>query len=837
MTFSLWIVVQFLSVASAVLLRPHIGVKFDDPVDLVITNNQWYLTIASPLPEYTFVKENGAYCQIQQTNATLAEAAVADEMCQIFNNGRGLVRKMSQDLHSLYREQQKRINYLLGPEDSDDLTWQEETPADNGTEFGERQKREAWFGLGGRILNKVLGVARDEDIQVLRRHMGQRLNNLESRVLYQGGQLNSIIKVDNERVDTLWKAVNISSAEIQSQEKRLNKLETRFKALENIVLSSAQEQMALQALEISSVQVAQIVVEQTDTLIVAVQQLQKGYLSDYFLNPQDLDLILHSVKEHLQEEFPMYELAYSSPYHYYTTRYATGQRKDKHLYITLRIPLVDTTLSYLMYPVKAIPIPVDADHSHLVTKVSVQPYLAVSKDLQYFVELSTDDMLACTAGIVRRCDTLLPINRRHQLTCTAAIFFDVKDSIAEQCSHTVSQKNDTYVYILDTHKGSVLVSTNDFQRWSKNCFKMPPVDQTGCPLCTVTQDCRCSLHGRSFYLPPKLSLCGRNATSMTVIHHANFAVSVLTGAVQRTMNKNVTFDFSTPVTLATGKSMKLIQTLNRLFQKDKSLKLDLNTVLSGTDNPRLELSQSGNYPLEPMPWYLRDDRIIHGVSGVTMFIVFSVVVMVLYLFREVTKVKKALALVVLANPGAVSAVVLKEMGSQLPMNTLDPPTCENIFVHDITVLLLAVVITFLLLFFICLVFGYCIRRQNKYPKYYQPSVKVYLRLATAGGSYAIYLEKLPASGQDLVLISPREIAFSIKKGLFFCTLQLNENPQIVTAEASFTLPTQYYINHLTAWQIRHFSLQQHTVEMAIRETKFFSLSTAQSDRMDSSVLS
>ena len=90
--------------------------------------------------------------------------------------------------------------------------------------------------------------------------------------------------------------------------------------------------------------------------IMCKSSLQTGILSSDIISPSDLKRSLNIIRDKLPRG---YELATHDLCFYYNNHLAFFQYTDKHLYLNLKIPLVQSNFLFDIYQIEVVPVPID----------------------------------------------------------------------------------------------------------------------------------------------------------------------------------------------------------------------------------------------------------------------------------------------------------------------------------------------------------------------------------------------------------------------------------------------------------------------------------------------
>lgn len=306
---------------------------------------------------------------------------------------------------------------------------------------------------------------------------------------------------------------------------------------------------------------------EVDRWLAGITRLTEGYISPFLVRPDEMGRVLNYVSESVLTK-PRYKdlrLPSSHISYYYTLKNvaythvlnnisAETHETDSTLYVSLNIPLYAVGGLLPLYEVTTYPVPLAAglqvptvinydDKKIAFTRfVNVADFIAVSQTTDLYVEVSRKTYLSCGGSPgARFCRSGMNVVRKASVentTCTFAIFTENNRGVSTTCdiryedtdrwkplgsAFQLSQDSTFLVHASQRGPGPDMWRIA-CQQSSSRPGQVTPVQP--CDMCRLRIPCGCSLTGRDFFLPPRLSGC--NATTTTTTSNVTYVYTVNT---------------------------------------------------------------------------------------------------------------------------------------------------------------------------------------------------------------------------------------------------------------------------------------------------------------------
>ena len=186
-----------------------------------------------------------------------------------------------------------------------------------------------------------------------------------------------------------------------------------------------------------------------DDTLIAIENLNSGYLTHRILDPQVLSKYLETIEDDLEDTAPEYEQVFTSVYQYYGNSFASFTNTIDDLLLQLPI-LIKLKVQILMslFSIETVPVPLDAE-TYLGEKreytqiIPETEYIALT-DNNYVPLTQVQISLCAKIGYTYYCEYAHLLKKHTEHTCMSAIYYDLESKIkANQCKTIVTFDNTT----------------------------------------------------------------------------------------------------------------------------------------------------------------------------------------------------------------------------------------------------------------------------------------------------------------------------------------------------------------------------------------------------------
>ena len=300
------------------------------------------------------------------------------------------------------------------------------------------------------------------------------------------------------------------------------------------------------------------------SFIAAVERAKMGQLPTDLVSPEELDTTLARVRSLAGKKGLL--LVHNDLDFYYTHTMTAFMYTKDHLYIHLRVPVSRQVAWYDLYHVHTFGIPSQSKDFQAYTKIKSEvSLLAVSRDGNYFIEITKADRKNCKGKELVRC-TVVP-NRlpTNQPSCMYAIFSNHLKGAEAKCKHTAFPNREVPTYIRKL-EGSDVIVTAGSHPITVACSGPQVLE---CQVCLVHIPCGCTLTTQDFVVYPDDTDC-QTGLEVEAKQGVNMAMAYAF---------NLTVPDGSLVSVTTNTSYRfLLPSLRHLYGND-SLTLDAGVPL------------------------------------------------------------------------------------------------------------------------------------------------------------------------------------------------------------------------------------------------------------------
>ena len=407
------------------LSRPNYGVFFLSQGIFDNSNSVWYhdfkIDRMQPVPPPPKI----VICDLDylRTNATLHVHVLVQQMCNMYD---GLIQISAKQTITLYKEINSNINsinvlLLQSAAAQDDIL----------TESNFRNKRSP-FDFVGSALSSLFGTVTQDQLHEFHERVTILDQKIDSNTFQHNAlkkELLSYIQLASKRYQWMSDRVLLNynntlilQESLKHMLKNYNRLSER---IDVSVLSHSTIVYNILSSMVQQVQTLSIIRDITSERLAATELLIQNRLSPKLIRPKQLKKAFTAIKRILLHNYPRFTISNDDPSFLYHVPNIYHYSTSKHLYVRITIPLTSYNSLFRVYRTHHLPIPLPNKNATEMTRIeNISPYIAISDDLQFYIEMTTEFYETCQGEGIQYCTETLPVIDAHILTCTAALFFD-----------------------------------------------------------------------------------------------------------------------------------------------------------------------------------------------------------------------------------------------------------------------------------------------------------------------------------------------------------------------------------------------------------------------------
>ncbi len=373
-----------------------------------------------------------------------------------------------------------------------------------------RSKRSLLPFLGS-LGKSLFGLATENDVKTLAKHIDfLEKNNRQTGSLFesQNKKLTSFMQTTSHRIANAVQQITSNSDQILMLDKHLLQLDnllTYSLHLTRVLTHQAHLAVSLEY--------------HLENFLQSVYQLQAGKLSPLLIPPESLQKVINHVRHVFATKYPDFHLVHTDPSYYYESPHFLATRKGNVLIVYLKLFVSTHPHLLTVYQVTNMVVPLNDSTNHGTTIDNLSPYLALTKDRQFYTDISTVQWQQCLHinDHYKECPFNLILTSTSQMSCTLALFLNLKQPIHDLCSFHFLL-NSVQPHVMEFPPNTLVLSR--IQSGKLQCQgTLTSVDK--CPqLCLLHVPCFCSLQLQDFFVPPRVTNC-HNDTDVTMQYGIN----------------------------------------------------------------------------------------------------------------------------------------------------------------------------------------------------------------------------------------------------------------------------------------------------------------------------
>lgn len=331
-----------------------------------------------------------------------------------------------------------------------------------GTLTPQARSERGLINLGGSALKFLFGTLDNGDLQTLSHRIDSVAGDATKifKLLHEQTTIISQVVQMGQRFDkgihTLENATRLVNSRLNDLHTELLKqrkeASTRLEIYATITSSLREVEYTLNAVK-----------EDVLALTAALQDTALGKLSPYFLNPTMLLGICKRAQNYLPVDVTfLTELDLDKMYLYYNMVRVTATITPKHsLRLFIEIPLRAPNRVFGLYRAWPLPTPL-GNHSAAAFIKPASPYLAVTQDLQAYLEMDSTDLRRCTKDVITVCPPQQPVRSPRRRTCLYSLFIGDVANVKRTCDRRIIKDPQPVLYRPE-HTNQWIFSTGETQ--------------------------------------------------------------------------------------------------------------------------------------------------------------------------------------------------------------------------------------------------------------------------------------------------------------------------------------------------------------------------------------
>ena len=201
-----------------------------------------------------------------------------------------------------------------------------------------------------------------------------------------------------------------------------------------------------------------------DNRLIAIENLNSGYLTHRILDPKILGKYLEAVEDDLEKTAPEFEPVFTSVYQYYGNSLISFTNTINDLLLQLPILIkLKVQVPMSLFSIETVPVPLDAEtyvgEKREYTQIIPETKLIALTKNNYIPLTQAQILLCAKIGYMYYCEYAHLLKKCTEHTCMSAIYYDQgSDNKAKQCKTIVTFYTIPESKILDA--GDLLILSN-----------------------------------------------------------------------------------------------------------------------------------------------------------------------------------------------------------------------------------------------------------------------------------------------------------------------------------------------------------------------------------------
>nr|ADP36930.1 p112 [Abalone herpesvirus Victoria/AUS/2007] len=410
--------------------------------------------------------------------------------------------------------------------------------------------------FAGELFTNIFNMPSSRTIKNTERNLkslGNAIYTNKESIVNLGKQLGYIMQLTDKRLDAIEDMATIAKGRLLVVRDYIREFQETFYSKlneieESIFLLNGFKSEVVSTLypELNRVKlICNMIYSLSGNWLFGIINLTSGFISEYLVSQKMIeDAILDIEQNKLsQPGFRGYKFMSKEPGFYYKLPRISYARAENKILITIEVPLYKPNKKLTLYRVNDFPLPVTAglegdkpssEHGYTYI-VDLPPFLAVSENLESYIEMTEAQYLACEGAVkgVQNCGNSVGVPRMsvgEQKSCVYAIYSDSPLDVKKFCDTAFTKDiPQGSARQLSSDSSFLIQSGGSDKFWTMRCPASPTNPYTKiepCSLCRLKMGCGCTLIGPNFRIPTHISGCDyafANTPTTTKIFQRNVA--------------------------------------------------------------------------------------------------------------------------------------------------------------------------------------------------------------------------------------------------------------------------------------------------------------------------
>ena len=560
---------------------------------------------ADPIPDKLRKNSSLVFKGCSHVSDTVAAVSYAGDYGNLtFDKVRNMTRILCEKIVKLGTTFDEQKNLLISEIDSNmrsirHIAYLKPSLRDGVVE--RKRSKRAPLEVFGKIGEKVFGIARKKHVKILQGNMRlleergvkrhnyvvanikslQSINEIQNKIIHN---VTDELSDQRKDLDYLIESMNITRKFMEIQ---VRKTLTNAGYLYAIMGHQSALQADIIEAAFNVLNTLSVLRGKTSELKSDVQRIAQSMLPINLVPGNVLSAALETIDYELMTTRSQFRIAIDKLQYYYGVPISSFAYSGK-VHVHLFVPLTTVGARFQNYQIQTFELPVLTNNEESNNKYSKiindYPYFAISRDKEYYLELTEQDMSRCK-GLDYTPKICTPVkfmfSTRSRPSCGLALYTGNSTMMKKSCKRKYFEleQPESRVYQIGTSARLLIVSNEkQFIQHCENGGQMIAIDV--CRLCIIVLPCGCIIRSHFGMLPPLLNGCQKNNGTTIVRYPVNLMVlgEMLDESQLELYNGSMTFEhqptYNLPdFTLKRVKDNRIAEIKQQSYALDKIVQL------------------------------------------------------------------------------------------------------------------------------------------------------------------------------------------------------------------------------------------------------------------------
>ncbi|XP_052076736.1 uncharacterized protein LOC127714723 isoform X1 [Mytilus californianus] len=667
---------------------------------------------------------------------------------------------------------------------------------------GRRKSKRAILSFVGQLSKTLFNTATMDDVNLLARH----INALTTRTLKLTNTMAQHDQHESSYMASVDKRISNLVTQISDNHNEINMMQ---KSVLDHVRDAENLFLHLQAKIIESFSLSSKINQQLEQLKLGIFDLVQGKLSPLLIKPSTITSTINRIQQVLNTKYPGFYISQTSQNFYYDTKYFVFSKHKSDIFVMLNIPLAYKMSKLDLYKVTSLPFPHNST-THATQLLNTPQYVAITKDKQYYIKLSDQELEKCTKYDDNFHCQFTKSFSTSKSSCLMSIYNNQKEKVNQFCDFRFLHDVIKPKIVALTQSSVVIYKTTQL---NMDCNGKQIIKQ-GCDFCIIQIPCRCSILTTNLYIPPSFTNC-KTSNNITTIYPINLALLQQFFNAEQLKDIQPNSTFSTLPNIAIPNFKMYNHSFSTFLSNDKRDHLSLTKMAEATKQEGMVFHNLAEPLLEGIINVKDNWPDLNGILGMIGTVLASIsIIFAIWAFFKIKILTTAL--IILQGSCHVKSMTAPSFIYKNIQTTTSNPITSNLFKelkfnHILVAIIgiLIVIVVFLML--------YKKRKSSQH-------TFISLEITTGSNCLTLPLCKLPLCPSYWTFSMPPEVKSLSVSGIFRPSLHINWDDFIITntlTQKSIVGPKNIKISFWEALRLKQILKQPFFVYILLKHNNMY----------------